>query len=258
MTSIAVRGVVNDDWRLGRVVREGDNGERQTAPTTSLLVVRMISVILVVFLVASCGLAELVSREEATGSSGTARVVDPVEGSQALQELVISEPGSMNSYSRESFRHWSRANDFGWDAPQDSCDAREAALLRDGENVEAGSGCKVTSGSWYDPYTDQTFTDPSDIDTDHIVALANAWRSGASSWTDEERERYANDPDVLLSVEDNANQAKGDKGPEAWKPPNEEVWCDYAERWTSIKDKYDLSVNPDEKAALEEMLGTCA
>ena len=207
---------------------------------------------------AACGLVELGGREEATGGTSTTQVDRPDEASQALQELAVSEPGSMSGYSRESFKHWSRANDFGWDAPQDSCDAREAALIRDGEGVEVDSGCKVTSGSWYDPYTDQTFTAPSDIDTDHVVPLANAWRSGASSWTNEERERYANDPDVLLSVEDNANQAKGDKGPEAWKPPNEEVWCSYAERWISIKDKYDLSVNPNEKTELEEMLNTCA
>ena len=207
---------------------------------------------------AACGLVELGGREEATGGTSTTQVDSPDEASQALQELAVSEPGSMSGYSRENFKHWSRANDFGWDAPQDSCDAREAALIRDGEGVEVDSGCKVTSGSWYDPYTDQTFTAPSDIDTDHVVPLANAWRSGASSWTNEERERYANDPDVLLSVEDNANQAKGDKGPEAWKPPNEEVWCSYAERWISIKDKYDLSVNPNEKTDLEEMLNTCA
>src|SRR5918994_4708522 len=191
------------------------------------------------FLVA-CGLVELGGREEATGGTSTIQVDSPDEASQALQELAVSQPGSMSSYSRERFKHWSRANDFGWDAPQDSCDAREAALVRDGEDVEVGSGCKVTSGSGYDPSTDLTFPDPSDIDTDHVVALANAWRSGASSWTDEERERYANDPERLLSVEDNGNQAKGEKGPEAWKPPNEEVWCDYAEHWISIKDKYDL------------------
>jgi hypothetical protein len=120
-----------------------------------------------------------------------------------------------------------------------------------------GSGCKVTSGSWYDPYTDQTFADPSDIDTDHVVALGNAWRSGASSWTDEERERYANDPEVLLSVEDNANQSKGDKGPEAWKPPNHDYWCEYARRWIWIKSDWHLTVNPAEKSSLREMLETC-
>src|ERR687889_2911660 len=206
---------------------------------------------------AACDLVELGGREEATGGTSTTQVDSPDEASQALQELAVSEPGSMSGYSRESFKHWSRANDFGWDTPQDSCDAREAALIRDGEDVEMGSGCKVNSGTWYDPYTDRTYSDPQDLDIDHVVPLANAWRSGAPSWTDEQRERYANDPDVLLSVEDNANQEKGDKGPEAWKPPNEAEWCDYAERWVSIKAEYDLSVNEQEKQALEQMLNTC-
>jgi hypothetical protein len=214
---------------------------------------------MVVVLVSTTGCSSvgLDSPQGSAGGSGTGQAYDPAEVSQALQELEVSEPGSMSDYSRESFEHRSRANDFGWDAPQDSCDAREATLIRDGENVEVGSGCKVTSGSWYDPYTDQTFTDPSDIDTDHVVPLANAYRSGAASWTDGERELYANDPEVLLSVEDNANQSKGDKGPEAWKPPNEEEWCDYAERWVRIKAKYDLSANEQERAELEEMLGAC-
>jgi hypothetical protein len=218
---------------------------------------RSMLVILVLALV-SCSLVELESSEENATSSGTGQEGDSAEASQALQDLEVSEPGSMSGYSRENFEHWSRANDFGWDAPESSCDAREAALIRDGEDVEVGSGCKVTSGSWYDPYTDQTFTDPSDIDTDHIVALGNAWRSGASAWDNAERERYANDPEVLLSVEDNANQSKGDKGPEAWKPPNEAVWCDYAQRWVGIKDKYDMSINPEEKEALTQMLDGCA
>ena len=69
--------------------------------------------------------------------------------------------------------------------------------------------------------TNQTYRKPSDVDTDHVVPLANAWRSGASSWDNEARERYAKDPEALLAVEDNANQSKGDKGPEAWKPSND-------------------------------------
>jgi hypothetical protein len=179
------------------------------------------------------------------------------EASGSLKNLKVAEPSSMSGYSREKFRHWSKASDFGWNPPQASCDTREAALARDGQDVIVGSGCKVTSGTWYDPYTDQSYSNPQDLDIDHVVPLANAWRSGASSWDDKQRERYANAPDVLLSVEDNANQEKGDKGPEAWKPPNKGEWCDYAERWISIKAKYNLSVNEQEKAALEQMLGTC-
>lgn len=164
----------------------------------------------------------------------------------------------MSGYSREKFPHWSKADKFGWSPPQPSCNSREAALIRDGKDVKVvGNDCKVSSGTWLDPYTAKTFTDPSDIDTDHVVPLANAWRSGTSKWDNGERERYANDPDVLLSVEDNANQTKGDKGPEAWKPPNKAEWCDYAVRWVGIKAKYELSINEQEKAALAEMLNTC-
>ena len=238
-------------------MRERDNGGRRTAPTTGKLLVRIVSVILILAL-AGCGLVELRSSEENVGNSSTTQVSSPDEASQALQELEVASPSSMAGYSRERFPHWSKANEFGWDPPQASCDVREAALIRDGENVEVGSGCKVSSGSWLDPYTAKTYTDPQEIDIDHVVPLAEAWRSGASSWDDERRERYANDPLVLLSVEDNANQAKGDKGPEAWKPPNEQEWCDYAQRWIQIKAEYGLSVDEQEKEALEQMLGTCA
>jgi hypothetical protein len=139
-------------------------------------------------------------------------------------------------------------------------------LVRDGQNVQVGSGCQVLSGTWLDPYTGKTFTKASDVDIDHVVPLAAAWRSGANRWDDKRREQYANDPAVLLSVEDNANQEKGDKGPEAWRPPRREEWCDYAQRWISVKAKYGLAVMApyrvgsqtlNEKAALTEMLNTC-
>ncbi len=89
------------------------------------------------------------------------------------------------------------------------------------------------------------------------VPLAKAWRSAAYSWNDDQSEHYANDPDVLLSVEHNANQSKEDRDPVTWKPPNEEGWCEYAQRWISIKSEYDLSVGEEEKEALEHMLGDC-
>jgi hypothetical protein len=102
-------------------------------------------------------------------------------------------------------------------------------------------------------------TDSSEGDIDHVVPLANAWRSGASSaaWSIADREEYANDPEVLLSADDAANQIKGDKGPEAWKPLNRNYWCEYARRWIWIKSDWVLSINPNEKKALNEMLATC-
>ena len=163
----------------------------------------------------------------------------------------------MAGYDREDFPHWSDARENGWRVSDSSCDVREAALIRDGQNVSVGEGCDVESGRWLDPYTTRVYTDPLDIDIDHLVPLANAYRSGASEWDEPERERYANDPGNLLSVEDNANQEKGDKGPEAWKPPNRAIWCSYAKRWVGVKSTYDLTINPQEKASLEQMLSSC-
>ena len=181
----------------------------------------------------------------------------PSNAGKALKKLEIAPAGSMAGYDREDFPHWSDAEEFGWRVPDGSCDVRDAALIRDGEDLVIEEGCDVEAGRWHDPYTTRTYTDPLDIDIDHVVPLANAYRSGASEWDEARRERYANDPINLLSVEDNANQEKGDKGPEAWRPPNREIWCSYAKRWIGVKSEYALTINPQEKASLRELLSTC-
>ncbi|MGI8650532.1 MAG: HNH endonuclease family protein [Rubrobacter sp.] len=198
---------------------------------------------------------------DTSNSTFTGRAVpataDPSEASEALATLPVRDAGSMAGYSRESFPHWSDALENGWEVPSESCDTRDAALIRDGENVVVGDSCSITSGTWVDPYAGETNTDSSDVDIDHIVPLANAWRSGADNWDEAERERFANAPDNLLASDAGENRSKGDRGPEAWRPPDESAWCDYAVRWTLVKDEYALSINPDERSALEEMLGTC-
>lgn len=179
-----------------------------------------------------------------------------------LSELGVRPASSMAGYSREEFPHWSDAQEFGWRLPAGTpdpgaCDARDAALIRDGKDERIEGSCDVVSGRWVDPYGGGTYTDPADIDIDHVVPLANAWRSGASSWTTAERERFANAPCDLLSVDDGLNQSKGDKGPEAWKPPKEAYWCAYSKKWIGVKRYWNLSVTGAERSALRQMLGTC-
>ena len=218
-----------------------------------------IAVAVVLIAAAAFGLINVEDLRQLLPGAGGEQTVQgpgaPVGARQALQKLEVKPSGTMSGYSREKFPHWSDAQEYGWDVRDSSCDARDAALIRDGKDVKVGKGCDVTSGRWLDPYTGNTYTDPSDIDIDHVVPLANAWRSGASSWDEQRRERYANDPGVVLSVEDNANQEKGDKGPEAWKPPRKQEWCDYAIRWVEIKADYGLSVNAQEKASLQHVRG---
>lgn len=126
------------------------------------------------------------------------------------------------------------------------CNTREVVLKRDGTNVVYDNDCAATSGTWVSPYDGKTWTAASDLDIDHIVPLSNAWKvgflnfnhsilqrhplcssanskhqSGASDWTDDDREAFANDltHPQLLAVTDSVNSAKSDKGPEEWKPP---------------------------------------
>jgi uncharacterized protein DUF1524/excalibur calcium-binding domain-containing protein len=199
----------------------------------------------------------------ATGPATAAGAPPPPSDETALSmlgDLTVASPGSMAGYSRDEFPHWaSDAASFGWKEPDVACDVRDTALIRDGKGVRIDEECSITAGTWLDPYTGKTLTDSSEVDIDHVIPLANAWRSGASStaWSMADREEYANDPEVLLSADDAANQTKGDKGPEAWKPPNRDYWCEYSRRWVWIKSDWQLTVNLSERSALRQMLGTC-
>ncbi|MQA10872.1 MAG: DUF1524 domain-containing protein [Pseudonocardiaceae bacterium] len=168
-----------------------------------------------------------------------------------LSELTVQPDGSMDGYDRDKFPHWSPADG--------SCDTRETVLKRDGDGVQVGDDCYPTSGSWTSAYDGGTWTDPSDVDIDHMVPLANAWRTGASAWTTDKREQFANDlsDPQLIAVTDDVNQEKGDQSPDLWKPPEQGYWCDYSKSWIAVKHKWQLTINEAEKGGLEEMLGTC-
>jgi hypothetical protein len=89
------------------------------------------------------------------------------------------------------------------------------------------SSCQPTSGSWFSPYDGATWLDPADVDIDHVVPLAEAWRSGANTWTTSRRQSFANDltGPQLIAVTDNVNQSKGDQDPSTWQPPRSTYRC---------------------------------
>ncbi|WP_374117258.1 HNH endonuclease family protein [Streptomyces sp. MNU76] len=172
---------------------------------------------------------------------------------QAREELAglsVAPHESMAGYSRSKFPHW---------AEQDGCDTRERVLERDGTDVKRDDECRAVSGTWVSVYDGETFTDASDLDIDHTVPLANAWRSGAKSWTQEKRKEFANDliRPQLLAVSASSNRSKGDQGPDEWQPPSKTYWCVYGRSWVSVKATYGLSVTEAEKDMLTEMLDTC-
>ena len=116
---------------------------------------------------------------------------------------------------------------------------------------------------WYSYYDGKTWTKPADVDIDHVVPLAEAWRSGARAqkWTAVRRQAYANDLGYaysLQAVTDNVNQSKGDRDPAHWLPPRAAARCTYVVRWTAIKYRWHPSMDKTEKATSGRLLsGSC-
>lgn len=168
-----------------------------------------------------------------------------------LNSLTVKTEGSTTGYSRDLFPHWHTVSG--------TCDTRDQVLKRDGTGVTVDSNCEPTAGRWYSVYDAVYVNDDSDVDIDHIVALAEAWRSGANSWTTAKREQFANDLTIaqLIAVSASSNRSKGDKDPASWKPPNTSVHCIYAREWIWVKYTYKLSLQSAEKSALQSMLNAC-
>jgi hypothetical protein len=122
------------------------------------------------------------------------------------------------------------------------------------------SRCTIATGLWTSPYTGASVTTAASLDIDHLVPLANAYRSGAWTWNDDQRTRYANDldaPEQLVAAEAAVNRSKGDSGPDEWRPPDPDTWCAYAQAWLRVKARWSLTVTPAERSSLEGMLALC-
>ncbi|WP_436519575.1 HNH endonuclease family protein [Actinoplanes sp. HUAS TT8] len=169
-----------------------------------------------------------------------------------LNSLAVAAEANAGTYDRDLFPHWITISG--------TCNTRETVLKRDGSNVVVSSACAATSGSWYSPYDGATWTAASDLDIDHVVPLAEAWRSGASAWTTAKRQSFANDltRPQLIAVTDNVNQAKSDQDPSTWQPSVTSYRCTYARMWIAVKYYWSLTLQSSEKTALQTMLNTCS
>jgi hypothetical protein len=201
---------------------------------------------------ASRGLGDLLPEAEGGNAEGGSQTtdVDAEHARELLAELRVGEWASMSGYSRDRFPHWRTV---------DGCDARQTVLARDGEQTETEEdSCRVVSGSWFSPFDGATLDDPGDVDIDHIVPLANAWRTGADEWDDDQRADFANDMEnpQLIAVSASSNRSKGDQDPSQWRP-DRDYWCQYAHDWVVVKHSWELSVTEAEQQALADMLDTC-
>ena len=195
----------------------------------------------------------------ATPAPGTVvtTVVQPVAATTVrvrLRAAVRNLPVAAETpagYARDKFRLWIDANG-------DCQDTRAEVLIKESKTPTTG-GCTIKTGRWFSYYDHRTWTQASDVDIDHLVPLAEAWRSGAKRWNADTRMRYANDlrdPRTLVAVTDNVNQAKGDRDPADWMPQYGK--CRYVRQWTAVKIRWGLKVNHAEKAKLRRVAAGCA
>ena len=161
---------------------------------------------------------------------------------------------------------YSRAQ-FGpaWeDVDHNGCDTRDDILRRDLTDIRVrGSthGCVVIAGELADPYTGKrivfTKSAAAKVQIDHVVALSDAWQTGAQSWSATTRLDFANDPLELLAVDGDANQQKGDGDAATWLPPQKAFRCAYVSRQVAVKLRYHLWVTPAEREAIARVLQSC-
>jgi hypothetical protein len=171
----------------------------------------------------------------------------------ALATLPVKGRAPKTGYSREQFGDdWLSAG---------GCDARERVLARDLTRERHLDDCRIESGTLADPYTAARITyrrgGASEVDIDHVVALADAWQKGAQQWSYARRVAFANDPLNLLAVDASANRQKSDGDAATWLPANKRFRCAYVARQVAVKRKYRAWVTAAERDAIARVIAKC-
>jgi hypothetical protein len=178
---------------------------------------------------------------------------------EVLGKLAVRGRAPKTGYSRAEFGPaWA-------DTDHNGCDTRDDILRRDLTAIQARAGtngCVVVAGQLADPYTGKRITfhksAAANVQIDHVVALSDAWQTGAQGWSAATRLEFANDPLELLAVDGQANQDKGDGDAATWLPPQKSFRCDYVGRQVAVKYRYRLWVTAAERTAMARVLQTCS
>ena len=236
---------------------------------------RKIMVVVAVFTVAVAGLALARSlpfadrsQPPTTRNATQAAATGAGAAAGALNRLPVKGKAAKTGYTRTQFgQAWTDDTDRELTRPwgHNGCDTRDDALARDlvEAHLKPGSRCVVVSGRLHDPYTGSTLAwrrgrhTSTTVQIDHVVALGNAWVTGAQHLPAPTRRALANDPLNLVAVDGPANEAKRDGDAATWLPPNKAYRCDYVARQIAVKTKYQLWVTPAEKTAMARVLDRC-
>ena len=194
-----------------------------------------------------------------TGISPSQAEVRP-SGLSIIEAQITKGRAAKTGYTRAQFgQTWA-------DVDRNGCDTRNDILKRDltGEIFkEKTRQCVVLSGTLIDPFSGESINfvrgniTSMEVQIDHVVALSNAWQTGAFKLTLKERTAFANDPMNLLAVKGRLNSQKSDGDAATWLPPLKSYRCDYVLRQIAVKIKYKLWFTAPEKEAMVRILNTC-
>ena len=181
-------------------------------------------------------------------------------GLSIIEAQVTKGRAAKTGYTRAQFgQTWA-------DVDRNGCDTRNDILKRDLTAEvfkEKTRECVVLSGTLIDPFSGETInfvrgnTSSMEVQIDHVVALSNAWQTGAFKLSIKERTAFANDPMNLLAVKGRLNSQKGDGDAATWLPPLKSYRCDYVSRQIAVKIKYRLWFTAPEKEAMVRILKSC-
>jgi len=209
---------------------------------------RVTAALLAVFL--SATLAVPAQVDAATSAAKACKTNNTKLGLLTALDCVAVAEEHVGGYKRSLFGHWIDANKNGKDTRAEVLIAESLVSV-----TFSSTGKTVSTGKWFSLYDGETWTKASDVDVDHVVALAEAWRSGAWRWSSARRQAYANDIGVawtLRAVTDYVNQEKSDDDPTYWLPPLESANCVYLTEWVAVKIRWKLTVDAEERQSIRD------
>jgi hypothetical protein len=201
-------------------------------------------------------------------ASATSAASTPLDSATSASEssAALAQLATIPIKGKAPKTGYDRTGKFGsaWlDVDRNGCDTRNDILARDLTDTVKSGACRVLTGTLADPYTGTVISfvrgnsTSTKVQIDHVVALQNAWITGAQQLTQDKREALANDPRNLLAVDGPTNSAKGAGDAATWLPPEKSFRCTYVARQIEVKAAYGLWVAPAEHDAMERVLGAC-
>ena len=196
----------------------------------------------------------------ATPNSATGVEQEPGMATAVLETLDVKGRAPKTGYTRAQFGPaWA-------DVDRNGCDTRNDILKRDLTSITYRAktrNCVVESGTLVDRYSGETINfvkgniSSMEVQIDHVVALSNAWQTGAFKLSADQRKALSNDPLNLFAVKGRLNSQKGDGDAATWLPPLKSFRCSYVAQQIAVKAKYSLWVTAPEKAAMVSILAKC-